>query len=102
MSTFADRLKCCSKINDFWQHHGSFSIELVSGTYLVNVPDLVKVHKNEVVVSRATICKNEDQFEITRPSFERRFRVDCSCIKFICDNEGNFLWVNEKWRYVYS
>ena len=80
----------------YWTHQGAFSVELASDADKSIVPSSAEIKDDIVYVSDGFIkqTKGGIQFYSIRSPFHWRY----SDIKVIRDENGDLLWVNDRYR----
>ena len=80
----------------YWKHHGSFSVELVSGASKDRIPKDVNAENDLIKVSQGRV--EQQMGGIVFFSQEKHFRWPYREIKAIRDGDGRLLWVNDEYR----
>ena len=96
MDTVSQEIKDFKNPSGNWEHDGTFSVELVSGTDKSIVPPSAEVEGDTVRVRHGRIEQTIGGIQLY--SYESPFYWGYPSIKVIRDGQGKLLWVNYNYR----
>ena len=88
-------IKTFQNPSGYWEHRGSFSVELTKGAKKNIVPTSAKVQGNIVHVKHGSVEQMMGAIQLYSLGYP--FHWGYSQMKVIRDGSGNLLWVN--WDY---
>ena len=80
----------------YWEHQGSYSVELVPGAAKSHLPPTARVSGNTVHVQTGRVKQSMGGIQFY--SFEQPFSWGYKFIKAIKDGSGNLIWQNHDYR----